>query len=86
MPSSAISLDGQALQVRRLSLGISPAFGQSSHLPSLVIWFNGQARQLRRSIFGTSPFGQFSQLSLFVIWVAGHSSEIIIIGVRPEDE
>ena len=43
-------------------------------------WCNGQALQLSASAFGTSPaFGQSSQLPLFVIWVAGHSSAKTII-------
>ena len=38
-------------------------------MPSLVNWFNGQAEQPRRSVFGISPaFVQFWQLPLLVNW------------------
>ena len=77
VPFSAISLDRQALQVRRSAFGTSPGFGQSSHWPSLVIWFNGQAWQPRRSVFGTSPaFGQSWQLPLLMNWCNGQALQL----------
>ena len=65
------------MQPRRKVFGTSPAFGQSSHLPSLVNWSNGQAVQPRRSVFGTSPaFGQSSHLPSLVNWCGGQAEQV----------
>ena len=74
VPSSAISLDWQALQLRRSSFGISPAFGQSWQLPSMVIWCDGQAKQASLPEPGISPgFGQSSHWPSLVIWFNGQA-------------
>ena len=81
MPPSVYSFGRQAVQVKRLVLGICPGFGQFWQLPLLVNWCDGQVVQLRRSVFGTSPaFGQSSQLPFLVIWFAGQSTVKKIIG------